>query len=218
MEIPPTTAGTGTAASPSKKPDTGAAVSGDFQTFLTLLTTQMRNQDPLKPMDSTEFVAQLASFSAVEQQIRANDRLDGILEVLSGGSPAGLAEWIGREVRTAAKADFAGEPIEVGVAPEAGAERAVLVVRNDFDQVVARLAVEPGADAVTWNGTTDSGELAAHGRYGFALESYAGSTLLASKPGEVFASVSEVRVVDGAPMLVLGDGTQLAVDAISGVR
>ena len=122
MEITPTTTGTGAGYGSTKTSTEAAAtaVTGDFATFLTLLTTQMRNQDPLKPMDSTEFVAQLASFSAVEQQIRANDRLDGILEVLSGGSPAGLAEWIGRDVRVAAKADFTGEPIEVGVAPAAG--------------------------------------------------------------------------------------------------
>ncbi len=58
----------------------------DFQTFLTLLTTQLRNQDPLKPMDSTQFVAQLASFSAVEQQVRTNEKLAEIINLLS--SPA----------------------------------------------------------------------------------------------------------------------------------
>ncbi len=141
----------------------------------------MRNQDPLKPMDSTEFVAQLASFSAVEQQIRSNDRLQGILDVLSNGSTAGLAEWIGREVRVAAKADFAGEPVEVGVAPMDGADKAVLVVRNDFDSVVARLPVAADATEVSWDGKDDMGNGLAHGRYGFTLESYAGETLMGDR-------------------------------------
>ena len=132
MEIGSTTPPTGTAAKKSAADDTGAATaaSGDFQTFLTLLTTQMRNQDPLKPMDSTEFVSQLASFSSVEQQVRANDRLQGILDVLSGGSPAGLAEWIGRDVRVAASADYAGDPVEVSLTPHEGADRGVLVVKT----------------------------------------------------------------------------------------
>jgi flagellar basal-body rod modification protein FlgD len=193
-------------------------VSGDFETFLTLLTTQMRNQDPLKPMDSTEFVAQLASFSQVEQQIRANERLDGILGVLGGGSPAGLAEWIGKEVEVAAKADFAGAPIEVGVTPVAEADRAVLVVRNDFDQVVARLPVAADAERLSWDGTDEMGDALAHGRYGFSLESYQGDTLLGTSAGRIFATVSEVRVKDGAPVLVTADGSQVPVDEVAAVR
>ena len=226
MDVTPTT--TGTAATAAKKAATEAAadsagtaagaITGDFQTFLTLLTTQMRNQDPLKPMDSTEFVAQLASFSAVEQQIRSNDRLQGILDVLSNGSTAGLAEWIGREVRVAAKADFAGEPVEVGVAPMDGADKAVLVVRNDFDSVVARLPVAADATEVSWDGKDDMGNALAHGRYGFTLESYAGETLIGAGDGTIFSAVQEVRVVDGAPMLVVEDGTQVPLDAVGGVR
>ena len=117
----------------------------------------MKNQDPLKPMESTEFVAQLATFSGVEQQVRANDRLDAIIEVLGGGA-AGLAEWIGREVRAPGKAAFEGEPVEVGFAPVEGADKAWLVVRNDFDQVVARLPVDPAAD------TVDMGRHRRHGQ------------------------------------------------------
>jgi flagellar basal-body rod modification protein FlgD len=222
MEITPTAAGT--AASAGKKSEaaettgTTGGVAGDFQTFLTLLTTQMRNQDPLKPMESTEFVAQLASFSGVEQQVRANDRLDGILAALSGGNAAGLAEWIGREVRAPAKAAFAGAPVEVGVTPVADADKAVLVVRNDFDQVVARRTVEAGAETVTWDGLDDMGNPAAHGRYGFALESYQGETLLGSQAGAVFTAVREVRIVDGAPVLVVDGGEQVALDQVAGVR
>lgn len=220
MDITPTAPAGASAATPKKAAGETAAtaVAGDFETFLTLLTTQMRNQDPLKPMDSTEFVAQLAAFSGVEQQVRANDRLESILDVLSGGSPAGLAEWIGREVRVAAKAAFDGAPVEVALTPEPGADRGVLVVRNDFDQVVARLRVEAGAETVTWDGTDAMGAAAAHGRYGFTLESYVGDSLLGTSPGKVFAQVREVRVADGAPVLVLEDGAQVPLEAVAGVR
>ena len=224
MEINPTTT-TGAAGTPkagaSETAGSGTAagaVTGDFQTFLTLLTTQMRNQDPLKPMDSTEFVAQLASFSAVEQQIRSNERLQGILDVLSGGSPAGLAEWIGREVRVAAKADFAGEPVEVAVAPAEGADKAVLVVENDFGNEVARLAVAADATEVSWDGKDAMGATVAQGSYGFTLESYAGDTLIGTSEGKVFRQVQEVRVVDGAPVLVVEGGAQVPLDEVGGIR
>jgi flagellar basal-body rod modification protein FlgD len=67
----------------SRPPKTGA----DFQTFLTLLTTQLKNQNPLEPLDSTQFVAQLASFSSVEQQVKTNDRLADILDLLESFRP-----------------------------------------------------------------------------------------------------------------------------------
>jgi flagellar basal-body rod modification protein FlgD len=218
MEINP--AGIAGAAAKSKTEENAnaAAVAGDFETFLTLLTSQMKNQDPLKPMESTEFVAQLASFSAVEQQVRTNDRLDDIFGALSGGSSAGMAEWIGREVRAPVKADFSGAPVEVAVAAEATADKAVLVVRNDFDQVVARRAFDPAATNVSWNGLDDSGTAAAHGRYGFSVESWAGETLLGTALGSVYAEVNEVRVVDGAPVLVVAGGAQVPLGEVDGLR
>ena len=221
MDVTPTTSGTAAASATTSKTKTDAtanAVSGDFDTFLKLLTTQMRNQDPLKPMDSTEFVAQLAAFSGVEQQVRANDRLDDILGVLSGGSPAGLADWIGRDVRVAAKVEFEGTPVDVAVNPEAGADSAVLVVKNDFDQVVARVPVAADADTVSWDGKGDTGGTAANGLYSFTLESYLGDALLGSQQGKVFSTVREVRIADGTPVLVLGDGSQVPLDEIAGVR
>jgi len=221
MDIPQTTSATTSPAAATAKSETeksNTAISGDFETFLKLLTTQMRNQDPLKPMDSTEFVAQLASFSAVEQQIRANDRLDSILGVLSDGSPAGLAQWIDREVQVAAKADFAGAPVEIGVTPVDGADKAVLVVKNDFGQEVARLTVAPDASSLSWDGTDAMGATVAEGRYGFSVESYQGATLLGSQQGKVFATVSEVRIVDGVPVLVTGDGSQVPLDEVAAVR
>jgi flagellar basal-body rod modification protein FlgD len=203
---------------PTKQTSAAATAASDFQTFLTLLTAQMRNQDPLKPMESTEFVAQLASFSAVEQQIRTNDRLDAIAEVLGGGGHAGLAQWIGREVRAPVAAHFQGAPVEVEVEPTADADRAMLVVRNAFDQIVARRSVEPGQSRVAWDGQNAVGEAQPHGTYRFELESYRGDTLLGSSPGLVFAAVTEVRLEGGAARLIVAGGDAVAVEDVTAVR
>ena len=224
MEINPTTT-TGAAGAPKtgasdgpRGRDAAGAVTGDFQTFLTLLTTQMRNQDPLKPMDSTEFVAQLASFSAVEQQIRSTSGCRASSTCSSGGSPAGLAEWIGREVRVAAKADFAGAPVEVAVAPAEGADKAVLVVENDFGQ-------RGGAPAR--RGRRHRGDLGRQGRdgrHGRAGELWVHARELRRRHadrherGQGLRRVQEVRVVDGAPVLVVDGGAQVPLDEVGGVR
>jgi flagellar basal-body rod modification protein FlgD len=198
--------------------ETAAAPTSDFQTFLTLLTAQMRKQDPLKPLESTEFVAQLASFSAVEQQVRSNDRLDRIVEVLAGGTADGLAAWIGKEVRAPAPASYAGVPVEVEVTADPEADRAVLVVRNDFDQVVARRAVDPAATSVLWDGQSEAGQPQAHGRYSFELESYRGEELIGTEPGQTLATVTEVRLEAGAPRLVLEGGAQIGIDEVTAIR
>lgn len=212
---------TATTAGKSKaKSDSDAAksaINADFDTFLKLLTTQMQNQDPLQPMDSTEFVAQLASFSAVEQQIRTNDQLENILGAVTTGN-ANLAEWIGRKVQAPASADFTGAPIDVGVTPESGADKTMLVVKNDFGTEVSRTQVDASSGSVTWDGTTTAGSVAANGAYSFSLESYDGDTLLGTDAGRVFSSVEEVRIVDGSPVLVVSDGSQVSLDDVSAVK
>ncbi len=67
----------------------------DYDSFLKLLVTQMKNQDPTKPMDSTEYIAQLATFSNVEQAINANKKLDELIQETKIAQGIGL---IGRQV------------------------------------------------------------------------------------------------------------------------
>jgi flagellar basal-body rod modification protein FlgD len=66
-------------ASAATVPDAAGAAMLDYNAFLKLLIAQMKNQDPTEPMGNTEFVAQLATFSQVEQSIRANAKLDSLL-------------------------------------------------------------------------------------------------------------------------------------------
>lgn len=79
-----TTQTTSTASAESTAQQTsGLATTGDeFNNFLELLTAQIRNQDPLEPLDSTQFVEQLATFSTLEQQVQSNTRLDTIASTL----------------------------------------------------------------------------------------------------------------------------------------
>ncbi|MCK4944763.1 MAG: flagellar hook assembly protein FlgD, partial [Alphaproteobacteria bacterium] len=83
---PATTFATPTAATPTTAPETVAAkdstmLNQNFDQFLLLLTTQLKNQDPLAPMDSTQFTNQLVSFSGVEQQIKMNDTMSKMLDM-----------------------------------------------------------------------------------------------------------------------------------------
>ena len=99
---PATTAPVTTTAAPastsSTSPDAMAQLSGNFSTFLTLLTTQLKNQDPTEPMDSNQFTKQLVEFSQVEQQINSNNSLKTLIS--QGTSQAGISAttYLGRNV------------------------------------------------------------------------------------------------------------------------
>ena len=79
--------------------------------FLELLITEMQNQDPTKPMESTEYVAQLASFSNVEQAIQTNEKLDALL---GSSFIASAGSLIGRTI-TSADGSISGEIVQVKV-------------------------------------------------------------------------------------------------------
>src|SRR6056297_97759 len=82
-------------------------ISSDFETFLRMLTAQVENQDPLNPLESTEFATQLATFSGVEQQVRTNELLGG----LAASGLSQISAWVGMEGRAAAPVFFAGTPV-----------------------------------------------------------------------------------------------------------
>ena len=74
-----TTQRTGTGSTGTSGSGAQAKASMDYDAFLQLLVAQMKNQDPTEPMDSTQYMAQLASFSSVEQAIQTNSKLDSLL-------------------------------------------------------------------------------------------------------------------------------------------
>ncbi len=87
-----------TAAADATKQNTTGAASLDYNAFLKLLIAQMKNQDPMEPMKSSDYVAQLATFSQVEKAVQMNDRLGALLTLSQLGQAEGL---IGRTVTSA---------------------------------------------------------------------------------------------------------------------
>jgi len=218
MNINPVSGSTPPPANGVAKGPATKSVTSDFQTFLTLLTTQLKNQDPLKPLKSSEFVSQLASFSAVEQQVRTNDTLGVIKGLLGGSSATGLSSWIGTDVRVAKDAQFTGTPIDVYLTPDKNADRADLVVTNATGNVVQRLPIGLNEAVVQWAGVAPDGSPLASGRYKLAVESFQGGTLIDTKQVSVYARVQEARLEGGTTKLVLADGTVIAADSVTAIR
>lgn len=195
------------------------SLNGDFATFLKLLTTQLQNQDPLDPTNSTEFVAQLANFSSVEQQVQTNTKLNSMLTALSSTSATRAADFIGKQVQAPAKASFTGEPIAIGMDAVSGASTAKMIVKNDFGSTAATLTIPGGQTSYTWDGTDGTGKTLPNGKYSFSIESYnSDKTLLDTQQGTVFSTVREVRVENGTPTLVLDSGDKVSLDSVTALR
>src|SRR5580658_123707 len=73
-------------------------LTGNMDTFLQLLTTQLQNQDPMNPMDSDQFTQQLVEYSQVEQQINTNSNLQSLISLQQGGAGSSAVGYLGKTV------------------------------------------------------------------------------------------------------------------------
>jgi flagellar basal-body rod modification protein FlgD len=220
-----TTAGTALGATQGASTQTQAAsqaasakLSSDFQTFLVMLTTQMQNQDPLNPIDSTDFATQLATFSGVEQQVQTNALLESLSDRLGLSGLTSFAGWVGMEARVDAAVGFDGAPLTLFPAPSADADQAVLVGFDANGREVSRGQVPLSTDPVTWAGTDARGAPLPAGAYRFQLENYSAGELISISPVEVFGRITEVRNSTAGAILVLDGGAEVAPDAVRALR
>lgn len=209
--VPPATTG-------STSVSRAGAITSDFDTFLKLLTAQMRNQDPLNPIDSTDYATQLATFSGVEQQVRGNELLANLGSQMSVMGMSQLAAWVGQEARAEAPVWMDGDPVELQLSPAVGADKAVLVVKDSTGHLVARETVAAKTGSYTWLGADAAGDPLDDGVYSLTLESYSGETKLGDTPVESYARIIEARNGPAGAMLVLEGGVEVASAKITALR
>jgi flagellar basal-body rod modification protein FlgD len=212
----------------SSQPVIGTASSGttsatttltsDFNTFLKMLTVQAENQDPLNPVDSTEFASQLAQFSAVEQQVRTNDLLTGISESLNGSALQEVGKWIGMEGLVRAPVLFAGQSISIRPEYHADADSAQLVVRDSGGTEIQRFDLDIEEENVVWGGADAEGNPLPYGIYSFSVESYEGDKQIKSERAQVYSVIEEVRTGTNGVTVTFADGTEMAHELITGLR
>ncbi len=206
-------------AAPALAPRPEAAKpSSDYQMFLKMLTTQMKNQDPLNPIESSDYAVQLATFSGVEQQVRTNDLLTALTGQLGAASMGQYAAWVGMEARAAMSAAYDGTPLTLYPAPAQGAERTVLVAYDAQNREVMRQEIPVSADPVQWTGQTATGGQVLPGTYTFKLESYVAGEVKALDLVELFGRITEVRQEAGGPVLATAGGGLVAPAAVKALR
>lgn len=214
MEIGQTTTAppSATAAAPKQN------ISSDFETFLRMLTVQMQNQDPLNPVDSSDYAVQLATFSGVEQAVRTNDLLTTLTQQMNMSGMAEMAAWVGKEARAAAPANFDGAPITLSPNPALIADRAQVVVSDENGVEVQRFDIPVTDDPMQWAGVGPGGAPLPNGLYSFQLINSAGGQELSRDQIEVYSTVTEVRSQGGQTMLILEGGAAVASSQVTALR
>ena len=196
-----------------------SVLSSDFEVFLQMLTAQAEYQDPLDPVSSSDYAAQLAQFSMVEQQVLTNELLESQSQNVSGtGQIQDPSTWLGLDVRTRQSVPFVGDPISLDVSPPPSADEMTLKVYNSADQLVYESPVDVRSGSVTWPGTDNSNVPVATGNYRVEVESRLRGDLLQTDTFTGFSRVNEVQIAGGQTKLILEDGTTISQDDIIGLR
>jgi flagellar basal-body rod modification protein FlgD len=152
----------------SKTDAASSQLSRDFNDFLILLTTQLQNQDPLSPMDTTEFTNQLVAFAGVEQQINTNQKLDSLVSLGLGQALGSAQSYVGRQISyISSEFNHTGTPSKIKYSLGAEAVTSKLSIYDEGGKVV--YSVEAGKSAgvhdFVWDGTLNSGGKAEPGTY-----------------------------------------------------
>lgn len=210
------------AATSSTAAASATATNADFDTFLKMLTAQLKNQDPLNPMEGTEFAVQLATFSGVEQQAQTNKLLNQLISGMNGSGGLGqMAEWIGKEARTTEPVWFGDDPLTLDVDPDPSADSVILVTLNESGRELTREEIGPGSGQIDWYGQDASGQKLPDGLYSFVIESVRNGDVVSEDAVGAYAKVIEAESgTDGIEILFEGGGSALAssIDALRAAK
>lgn len=209
---PPVTAGT-TAA----KVSDGTKLNQNFDQFLMLLTTQLKNQDPLSPMDSTQFTNQLVSFSGVEQQIKMNDNLAKMLALSNINQTTLGLSYIGLNVDVQGSGfKYSGGDAKASYTLPSNATVSTISVLDDKGSVVYSQSGElsAGPHDFVWNGTDQNGQAVPAGTYelrvGALDKDQKNLTVTTTVPGRV----EGVQTADDGSVMLLINGQQVPMSSV----
>ncbi len=195
------------AATPSAAVTAQKSLSTNFNTFLTLLTTQLKNQDPLAPMDSNQFTQQLVQFSQVEQQINANKNLESLIAITKSRSSADAVSYLGKTLTlTDGNAALMNGQAKWAYSLDNDASTVNLTVLDASGHVVYAAPGETavGLHAFTWDGKDSGGNALPSGAYLLKVSARAADGTAVPTRTASQGLISEVDLTGSEPVLMIG--------------
>ncbi|MBX7199523.1 MAG: flagellar hook assembly protein FlgD [Rhodospirillaceae bacterium] len=191
----------------TKASQSSTKLSSDLNSFLTLLTSQLKNQDPLSPMDSTQFTNQLVQFSQVEQQININSNLSNLIGLTQQNIASNVVNYIGKTIEGPSnQAPLINGNLRASYSLESKAASVNIAVKNAAGDIVFTKNGDPesGVHEFNWDGKDSNGIQQKDGNYTLEVTALAadGSTITTSTT--VFGKVTGVTSVNNVTTLLLG--------------
>jgi flagellar basal-body rod modification protein FlgD len=198
----------------------GAAnLNTSYSDFLTLLTTQLKNQDPTSPMDTNTFTQQLVAMTGVQQQLLTNQLLEQMTTNEAGGVSSAV-DLIGKTVTaTTSNASLSNGSAQWSYSLPAAAASGVATITNAAGSVVytgALSSLSAGANTFAWNGQNPTGVSQPAGVYTLAVTAADASGTAITPTLTQTGTASSVQVVNGVTNVTVG-GLQIPVSSLTGV-
>jgi len=191
---------------------TGADATLDKTAFLKLLVEQLKNQDPLQPQDDTQFVAQLAQFSTLEQSMQTNTALSTLTSVMQGQSNAQTTSLVGKTATlqgTKMTLDSSGTAATGSFSLAAASSATTATISDSNGNTVRQLdlgAKSAGITQFSWDGRNSTGNLQPAGTYTVTVSATASNGGAVSVTQNLSGVVTSVSFDQGYPVLTLANG------------
>jgi flagellar basal-body rod modification protein FlgD len=216
-----TSPATSSSTASSASTGTSNATADAADRFLTLLVTQLKNQDPLNPLDNAQITTQLAQISTVSGINKLNDTVASLASAFSAGQWLQAAGIIGHDVVTSGNAiDLKGGSASGGVSLANNADQVTITINDASGAVVRTInlgAQSAGGQFFTWDGKTDGGKAAPDGHYTFTATAKSGTASVAATTLSV-AHVDGIVPGQSGVSLQLAGGAQIALSDIFEIR
>lgn len=193
-------------------------LSQDYETFLNLLVAQVQNQDPLEPMDATQFVSQIATLTQVEQSVALNGQLEDLRSALAVNASLSEANLIGRTVTVPSdtvRLSTAGEPVGFSYELQGDATSVSVMIKDTNGNLLRQIDGLSGESGrlheIVWDGHDSAGNPIGAGEYTIALAAEGASGGYNTYARDKVVSISYVA---GEQLLDLSNGSTANSGAI----
>ncbi len=212
--VPAAAAATSTASGASGVVD-NTMIASNFTTFLQLLTTQLKNQNPLDPLDTNQFTQQLVQFAQVEQQMKSNDQLATLVSLDKSAQSTTALAYVGATVAvdgSTAQLANGSATWNLNVGKPA---TATVTIKDSTGQTAysGTFAVNPGNQKFTWDGRGNDGKLWPDGNYTMTATGLDANKQPVGISTEVQAVVDSVDLTQNPPLLSI-NGQNYTMDKI----
>lgn len=194
-------------------------IANNFDTFLQLLTTQLKNQNPLDPLDTNQFTQQLVEFSGVEQQLKTNDFLSSLVQANANTTNSNAVNYIGKTVTASGvRSELVNGQAQWQFSVSDASTVTVNIKDENGNTVYSEQgSMKAGAGTFTWDGKDNQGNVKPDGTYTISMQAVTAEGKTINVSTETTGTVTGVDFTGSEPVLLVGKA-RLNLSGVTSVR